>query len=728
MTAELGFSPPLTPEHRQYLTDHAIPDHVIDAAGIYSLGAEIVFPWRDGDTVHTQRRPWPGESGQYYWEKDEHLHLWVHRDNGPKSPALLVEGTKQSLAAHGWAPEEWSVYGMTGCEGASGVRLKRFRDRRVVIVLDADAATNRAVYAAGIELKKRLGFYTKDVRFAMLPARGTSGLDDVLAKEFDEDERTAFIAHLVSKEETGDKPASKEPAARGSGKAQDDGPPGVSGRVPVMVNEDRREVIHLITDTLSSRLGGTELFSYGELITRLRGHETQPLDRDTFHATLVEHVACYARLESKQGVSYAHAWPDGPSTGAVLAQADRFPKLTRVTRTPFLRPDGSVCSVPGYDAATGAYLVPGAMDGVSVEDSPDQGLVRQCASFLMDNWLGDIPFETPADKANCLALILTPFVRGLVPLMPLAVVNGLHMGVGKNLLADVMWVMATGEEASPLPLPAEEEEMRKQITSVFMGGGESFVFDEAHTLQSAQLARALTSRTYTDRILGVSRQGKFPNNAVWMALGNQVQINGDMSRRVFHIKLTPRLANSYDNEREYRHPDLVGWTRENRGHLTRAALTVLRGWWSAGCPRFDRGWSMGSFEGWDKMLAGVTAYAGYPDFLAHERARRSESDYSTHYWLQHVLWLEREMGGDVFTTRDVKQRGSAAGETNPYEGPPDLTNPLADGYTRRLGQAYARKRDVPLEGGIMLVQAGTGHNNTKRWQVVRLVDKDGQNN
>lgn len=722
----LGFVPPqvLAPEHRQYLGAHAIPDHVIDASGVYSLGTEIVFPWRDGDTVTVQRRPWPGKSGEYYWDAGQPLHFWVHRDPGPDAPVLLVEGTKQSLAVHAWAPPEYAVMGMVGCEGASRCKLRRFSGRKVVVILDADAASNANVYNAGKTLRERLDFYTQQVSFTYLPARGDTGIDDVLGREFDPEERPAFIEHLISK--AGAQPATKAPTARGSGKAHDEGPPGVGDRVAVMVNGDRREVVNTIASTLAERLGGTELFSFGGLVTRLRGHETQPLDRDVFHSTLLDHVACFHRTEGKGPVQYAHAWPDGQSTGAVLSRAELFPLLNRVTRTPFVRPDGSVCSASGYDALTGTFLFPGELDGLTVDENPDQELVKRCAGYLMGEWLGDMPFETPADRANCLAMILTPFVRGLVPLMPMAIIDGLHMGVGKNLLADVMWLMANGEEAPTMAMPRDEDEMRKQITSVFLGGADAFVFDEAHTIDSAQLARALTSKIYTDRILGVSRQGKFPNTAVWMAMGNQVQVNGDMSRRVFRVKLTPggNGGNTYDNERKYRHEHLDVWTKENRATLVRAALTVIRGWVTGGSPRFDRGWSMGSFEAWDRVLGGITAYAGYPDFLAHERARRSESDYSLHYWVQHLMWLEREMGLDKpFTTAMVKEAAALAPQTNQYEGPPELTNPVTEGYTRKLGQAYGRKKNVPMEGGLKLVDAGMGHNNTRRWMVTRPSDK-----
>ena len=706
----------LFPEHREYLTSHAIANEVIDAAGVYSLGREIVFPWRDGEAMTEQRRPWPGKPGEYYWEKDEPLHFWVHRDPGPGATILLVEGTKQSLAAHTWAPPEYAVYGMVGCEGAARIKLGRFKGRKLVIINDADAASNANVYNAGLILLKRLDFYTKDVRFTHLPARGTTGLDDVLAKEFEPDERAEFISHLIAG--AGGKPAEKIPPARGSGKKEDDGPPGVGDRVPVMVNEDRRDVVNLITGTLVEKLSGSALFNFGGLISGVSGHETIILNRDRFHGVLIDHVACFSRTEGRGPVQYAHTWPDSQSTGAVLSQAWKFAPLERITRTPFLRPDGTVCQTPGYDAATATYLASQGLDDLDVPNSPDQALISKCVEYLMGEWLGDFPFETTADRANALALVLTPFIRGSVPLMPLGILNGLHMGVGKNLMADVMSLMSSGDVAEPLAMPSTDDEVRKQITAVFQSGSDAFVFDEAHTLESKQLARALTSRTYTDRILGESRQGKFPNKVTWMALGNQVQVNGDMARRVFHVKLKPGSATPYDREGDtYRHPDLMAWTQANRHTLVRAALTVVRGWYAAGQPQHSRGWTMGSFEQWDRMLSGILGHAGVTGFLANERQHRSESDFSTSYWRNHLAWLQTQFGDRAFTTGEVRQLASQ--DRGGYEAPPDMMDILDDGYARRLGQAYARKRDVPMEGDIMLICTGTGHNNTKRWQVVR---------
>src|SRR6202044_650140 len=123
---------------------------------------------------------------------------------------------------------------------------------------------------------------------------------------------------------------------------------------------------------------------------------------------------------------------------------------------------------------------------------------------------------------NALALVLTPFIRGIVPLVPLAVISGLQMGVGKNLLADCMSLMTTGETSQPLPWIADDDdEIRKQILSSFRAGSSLVCFDEAHVLGGPALTRAITATTYADRILGVSKMASYPNRVTWMSLGNQ---------------------------------------------------------------------------------------------------------------------------------------------------------------------------------------------------------------
>lgn len=698
--------------HRQYLLDHAITDETIDRHAIRSEDDVIVFPWQDGDLVTEQRRPWPGESGVYFWETDKDLHFWDLGSAGPNSPILLVEGTKQSLAAASHAPHEFSVMGMAGCWGWSKAKLGRFKGREVYLCLDADAASNLDVFEAGEKLGEKLKRYGVSLRYLRIPGSGSQGLDDYLAS-LDEDERADILAYEISEAQS--KPAERRPTGR-KRKMESD-LPDTGDRVPVAINLDRKMVIDKVVDALKVRHDGKDLFNYGEVLTRVKGHETQPLDRDRFYAMLADAVACFRYTEAtdKRPALFEPAWPDPPSIGAVMSKAEEFSPLRRVVRVPFLRPDGTICSTPGYDRETATVLVRSGLGELTVPSVPSKDQTVMAAKLLMHDWLGDLPFESDADAANALAMILTPFMRGSVPLVPLAVVNGLEAGVGKNLLADCAAILATGEAARPLPYVNQEEEMRKQITAAFAGGAELFIFDEAHVVEGTQFARAVTSLTYTDRVLGVSRMASFPNQVTWMSLGNQVQVNGDMSRRVYFVCLSPAGTTLSDRESySYRHPDLKTWTSEHRTELVSAALTVLSGWVAAGRPTYSRGASMGSFEPWDRFMSGVLAYAGFPDFLTDSRKRRSESDFVQAYWEAHVAWLYGVFGAEEFTTRQVQE--AALRDPQKYEAPPGLEDASGKSFTRTLGQGYSKHRNRTYNG-LRLVKAGMGHKSTLKWQI-----------
>jgi hypothetical protein len=708
----------LSDAHRQYLRSYAITDERIELSGAYSNGNRLVFPWRDGDQTTEQFKENPErKGGKYIWEKGEPQHLWCHRDAGPESPVLLVEGTKQSLAAACWTPLEYSVYGMSGCEGAARVNLRRFGGRKIVVVLDADSAENLNVYEAGAALANRLHDRGATVLFLQLNARGSDGLDDVLARDWDEDERAGYMTRKIA--EATPKPAPRKPTARKQRSSDAITLPDTGGREGVAVNQDRGEVIDKITTALVERAGGRSLFNYGKVITKVQGSSTKPLPEGDFLKMLTEHVACYhykAPTSSSPAV-FDPAWPDGQTVKAVMSEssATAFPELERVVRTPFLREDGTICVQDGYDADTKTVLVTGGLDVTEVTGSPSPEGIRLAVKFLMEEWLGDFPFETPADRANVLAAVLTPFIRGLVPLAPLCVVSGTGPGVGKNLLADNISVLVTGEAATPLPYVQDEDETRKQLTATFRTGSEMFIFDEAHQIAGANLARALTGRTWSDRVLGSSTMVEYPNKVTWMALGNQTQVMGDLYRRVYFVHIGGD-ERSHDREgHEYRHQDLTGWARENRPKLVMAVLTLLRGWVAAGRPGHSRGATMGSFEAWDRMLSGICAFAGYPEFLTDAKERRSESDLFGSYWAAHMEWLASKFSGRTFTTAEVR----AAAVTNPdtYEAPMGLDDASDKGYARKLGQHYAQVKGR-FFGGFKLIKAGMGHKSTSKWQIV----------
>jgi DNA polymerase I-like protein with 3'-5' exonuclease and polymerase domains len=706
----------LSDQHRAYLLENAVTAEVIDAAGIYSEDDVIVFPWVNTDgTTTEQRKPYvPSTKTGYLWEPGKPLHPWVLRELDDDGPVLVVEGTKQSLAAASWAPAGYSVYGMAGCWGLSKADLSFAEDRDVFIILDADASTNLDVYDAGSRLKTRFEDEDARVGFVRLPVEDKEGLDDYLASIRPE-KRTARLAKRIS--EAVAKPADRKPAPK-QGKARNDEPvrPESGGRDVVAVNGDLKEVVDNLVAALRTRHDGHYLFNYGRALTCVEGPSTLPLEDGDFLRLLADTVmmVVHKPATSRAPEQFLPGGrPDTQTIKAVMASFSQFTELMRVVRSPFVRPDGSICSTPGYDAATKTLLISDL--AISVPENPTDAERSEALSLLLDDWMADMPFPTEGDRANALAAMLTPFVRGLFHLSPMAIINGLQMGVGKNLFVDCLAMLSTGEFAAPMPYVNDDDETRKQITAAFRSGTELLAFDEAHVIEGASLARALTSITYKDRILSQSRMAEFPNNVTWMAMGNSVQVNGDVARRVYWVELKPRGANPQDREASsFRHPDLKGWTQENRGRLVSAVLTLVRAWFAAGEPRASRGTSLGSFEGWDRVVGGIVGYAGVQGFLGEIQTKRSESDFDAAYWTAHIQWLREVFGADSFTTADVRTRGMEA--LSGYEAPPAMEDLSDKGYTRALGKRYAQKTDR-WYGNLRITKAGMGHRSTIKWTV-----------
>ena len=102
---------------------------------------------------------------------------------------------------------------------------------------------------------------------------------------------------------------------------------------------------------------------------------------------------------------------------------------------------------------------------------------------LRDDLLGDFPFVDDASRAAALGLLITPFVRPMIAgCTPLFLIDAPRAGNGKNKLASVAAILATGREAAVMPAPQREEEWAKTILSVLIAGSPVLVLDEVSEL------------------------------------------------------------------------------------------------------------------------------------------------------------------------------------------------------------------------------------------------------
>lgn len=508
---------------------------------------------------------------------------------------------------------------------------------------------------------------------------------------------------------------------------QAQGPP-VTQQPPLLVaNDDRGEVLTNLTRILKDRWDAQRLFNFGGVLCERDGTTMRALIKGSLDALSVETCRIVnrrsdSRRREGEQERLVPSLVESRILEMVLARPKEFSTLEKLSQVPFVRPDGTICATEGYDAATKTFLeLDPVLRNMEVPVNPSKAEVTGARDLILNDLLGDFPLHTDSDRANALATLLTPFVRDLIPTSPLAVIDAKEAGSGKNLLADIISLLFTGRPMQTLPYTVDDNEQRKVITSAFREGHSVLLFDEAHQLEGASFSRALTSHTYQDRILGSSAIAEFPNNRTWISLGNQVQIKGDMARRVYRVRLEyngsrpeSRPANSF------RHADLRQWATDNRAQLVRACLILVRAWYALGQPQAQLPFRMGSFEKWQEILAGILYVAGVEGFLDNVPQWRSESDFERAHTVEHLAWLRKTYGDSDFTAAqvtDALKRDRAA------DHPPGMEDPFPEGYARRLGQRYAREKDRVLEGLRLIKLQEQGHRGVIKWKVIEVQEE-----
>ena len=279
-----------------------------------------------------------------------------------------------------------------------------------------------------------------------------------------------------------------------------------------------------------------------------------------------------------------HSYPPDPLVRGIVADADiALPPLSRVVQAPILRSDGGVICQPGYHAGEGVlYVADRHMAVPRVPEYPTKEEAAAAKKLIVDDLFGDFPFADDASLANAVALLVTTFLPpDLIGTPPLAVVNARKRGSGKGKIVNVVSLIATGRDAAPMVLPAAEDELRKQITAILHRGSPIILIDNVNRpVASASLEALLTAATWSDRVLGQSRQVALPNTAVWSMTGNNVTITGDLRRRFYEILLDAKVSCPWKRT-GFRHADLEGWTLANRGRLIAATLTLCRAYFAA---------------------------------------------------------------------------------------------------------------------------------------------------
>ena len=479
----------------------------------------------------------------------------------------------------------------------------------------------------------------------------------------------------------------------------------ITGRQPSEVVADARRA-------LARLQGPSQLYLRDQRVVQVVVSEHGPAIREVgvseLTSALVE-AADWIELRAPKAREFTHgedllevaakALP-GYLVPAVLGtRAEWLPRLSRVSTGPYYDAHGRLVSAGGYDAGSSGYLAAGL-----TPEPMDVG----AAVAVIDEWIGQFPFERASDRAHAVAFALTPIVRDMVrgP-VPMTVFEAPSPGTGKSLLMQVLASAATGRPVEPTPMSGQEDERRKAMGSMLAEGRPVVLLDNVRGhLHDPALEGVLTAYpTWSDRRMGSQDRLRVPATAVWGLSGNNLTMNADLQRRTVSVRLNARCARP-ESRTGWRHPDLLGFTASNAPRLLSALIALVEAWRAAGCPLGSA--TMGSYEAWAGVLGGVLDVAGVRGFLGDRADRIAEVDPEQaewagllHAWLSDPALRGRRAAGEL--ARVCAERGLLLGV---------LGDGSAMSQARRLGAALGRMRGRVLsvdQGEVEVVGAGALH-------------------
>ena len=436
--------------------------------------------------------------------------------------------------------------------------------------------------------------------------------------------------------------------------------------------------------------------------------------------TLCDHlarVATWVRYNARKRDMVIADVPSDVSATILARDGEwKLPKLAGVITTPTLRPDGTILSAAGYDAAT-QLLVMGPPALPVIPDAPTKAQAAQ-ALALLDDLLSEFPFVDDASRSVALSALITPVVRGAMSVVPLHAIRAPVPGSGKSYIIDVASVISTGDRAPVIAAGRNEEETEKRLVSALLGAQPIVSIDNVNGELGGDMLCQMIERPLVDvRILGQSKLVRIESRATCFATGNNIRLVGDMTRRVVLCSLDPDMERP---ELRTFKGDPVAKVSASRGQYIAAVLTVVRAYVVAGYP--GQLPALASFEDWSRLVRSALVWLGHTDPLDTMSKARGDDPVTSGLSALFDHWY-RAADGRARTVGQLKELASekdAFGNLIRTDFAEALLS-VAEGRAGDINSIKLGKYLASYEGrivdGLKLTSDQDGHSKQKAWKV-----------
>lgn len=428
-------------------------------------------------------------------------------------------------------------------------------------------------------------------------------------------------------------------------------------RTSIRIND--RQLVEVIDETWEVLLRANDpptLFAASGQLARLTRSDTGVSIQHFDDAIAYGHLLRAADWVAVYSDGIRNKKPPTEVARDVLANPhSSLPRLETVAAAPFFDARGELVASPGFHSESATWLdLPDGWQDQLVPSALTEAHLMWAKSIVLDDLLTDFPFTADSDRAHAVAALLLPFVRQMITgPTPMHLVEAPTPGSGKSLLSELVAIVALGEVPGSTTLTRDENESRKKITAILSRAAPIVTIDNLDGgLWSSQIASAITSSRWEDRILGKTKMVVLPNRALWLVSANNPDLSMEIARRCVRIRLDPGEEQPWTRT-GFKHDPIREWAKENRQDLVRALLMMVRSWVDAGSKPGTQ--TLGSFESWSHVIGGILGHVGMNDFLAGTTEFYAAADPESGEWGAFIdAWWDR-FGSVPVRTGDLLQ-------------------------------------------------------------------------
>lgn len=405
-------------------------------------------------------------------------------------------------------------------------------------------------------------------------------------------------------------------------------------------------------------------------------------------------------------------------------------RLEFVSTVPVLLRDGTWVDHPGYDEKTGIYFAPQRDWGKMPEATTlEQAMSAKEKIFSL---IQDFPFKEEVDRSVFLAALITPICKQLYTgNTPAFVFTSTTPGSGKTLLVQLISLIITGAKIPVSQLNKDASELQKELLSALISGVPMRLFDNIiGEIKSAPLEAILTSGgLFTGRLLGKSQDATLPVSTVFYLTGNNMQLGGDLYRRVVQCELAPMME-SPETRTDFAINEIEDYVKDNQIELYKSAASIIQAWINRGSPRSRA--AFGSFEQWS-IVSDIIVMLGEPSPIRRVASVSAQTEYDAVLML--FDGIKRLYEYEPFTLFQLASRVNASIEAHGEEEMPApeasiLQAAQTAGCVRSAGRDLAvdtvkvghffRRIEGRIFDNACLKRAGRTRENKTQWTLVQM--------